>query len=107
MQMVAPMPGLVPDSGTGSGTNSSETASKTDVAASKAKTRVALLAGLRNGNLEAAVAKMEDDVAAEESFAEAAPGPGPEAGPEALRSIRLTETGAQVLLDPRGRPGRA
>ena len=48
--------------------SSCKTASKTDVAASKAKTRGALLAGLRNGNLEAAVAKMEDDVAAEESI---------------------------------------
>ena len=38
----------------------------TDVAASKAKTRGALLGGLRNGNLEKAVAKMEEDTAGEE-----------------------------------------
>ena len=38
----------------------------TDVAASKAKTRGALLGGLKSGALEAAVAKMEEDTAAEE-----------------------------------------
>lgn len=39
---------------------------KTDVAASKKKTRGALLGGLRSGKLEAAVTKMENDLAEEE-----------------------------------------
>ena len=42
------------------------TAPATDVAATKAKTRGALLDGLKSGALEAAVAKMEEDTAAEE-----------------------------------------
>ena len=41
----------------------------TDVAATKAKTKGALLGGLRSGALEAAVAKMEEDTAAEEEAA--------------------------------------
>ena len=36
--------------------------STTDVAATKAKTRGALLGGLKSGALEAAVAKMEEDL---------------------------------------------
>ena len=39
----------------------------TDTARSKAKTRRALLAGLRNGNLEKAVDKMEADTAGAEA----------------------------------------
>ena len=42
-------------------------APKTDVAASKRRTRGAVLGGLRSGKLEEAVLKMEDDVAAEEA----------------------------------------
>lgn len=42
--------------------------SKTDVAASRQKTRGALLQGLRTGKLEEAVNKMEYDVAAEEGL---------------------------------------
>jgi hypothetical protein len=38
----------------------------TDTATSRAKTRSALLGGLRNGKLEAAVAKMEDDTATDQ-----------------------------------------
>ena len=47
-------------------------AGATDVAATKAKTRGALLGGLKSGALEAAVAKMEEDTAAEEEAAAAA-----------------------------------
>ena len=64
----------------------------TDVGATKAKTRGALLGGLKSGALEVAVAKMEEDTAAEEEPAaeeqpaaqeEPAAEPGPEAEPEA------------------------
>ena len=48
-------------------------ATKTDVGATKAKTRGALLGGLKSGALEAAVAKMEEDTAAEEEAAVDAP----------------------------------
>jgi hypothetical protein len=41
---------------------SSSSDSTTDVAATKAKTRGALLGGLKSGALEAAVAKMEEDL---------------------------------------------
>ena len=50
----------------------SNDAHATDVAATKAKTRGALLGGLKSGALEAAVAKMEEDTAAEEEGAAAA-----------------------------------
>ena len=60
----------------------------TDVGATKAKTRGALLGGLKSGALEAAVAKMEEDTATEEDAAgdpeveprAAAPGPPTTAG---------------------------
>jgi hypothetical protein len=42
----------------------------TDVGATKAKTRGALLGGLKSGALEVAVAKMEEDTAAEEEVAD-------------------------------------
>ena len=42
------------------------------MAATKAKTRGALLGGLKSGAIEAAVAKMEEDTAAEEEGAAAA-----------------------------------
>ena len=57
---------------------------KSDVAATKATTKKALLTGLRNGNLEKAVEKMEADEAAAEDGAVAA-GTAPE--PEAVEAV--------------------
>ena len=62
------------------------TAGGTDVAATKAKTRGALLGGLRSGALEAAVSKMEADTAPAPAPAPpppAAPAPAPRSGSSA------------------------
>ena len=64
----------------------SATAGGTDVAATKAKTRGALLGGLRSGALEAAVSKMEADTAPAPAPAPpppAAPAPAPRSGSSA------------------------
>ena len=57
----------------------------TDVGATKAKTRGALLGGLKSGALEAAVAKMEEDTAE----------PAPEPSAEELKTV--AEWGASVF----------
>ena len=83
-------------------------APKTDVAASKKKTRGALLGGLRSGKLEVAVANMEDDVAAEEAGAEPEPEPEPELEPELEEATEeeLTEAAMRIQSVRRGKAGR-
>ena len=67
-----------------------DSAPTTDVVASKAKTRGDLLGGLRNGNLEAAVAKMEEDTAGEEE----APAPAPAAPKTDVAASKAKTRGA-------------
>jgi hypothetical protein len=69
----------------------------TDVGATKAKTRGALLGGLKSGALEAAVAKMEEDTAAEEEPA-TAPAPAPAQAPAPATDVGATKAKTRGAL---------
>ncbi len=75
----------------------------TDVAVTKAKTRGALLGGLKSGALELAVAKMEEDTAAEE---EATAGVAKDAGATAAgASTTVVAPAARLQVEPKDEQG--
>ena len=76
-------------------------AASTDVAVTKAKTRSALLGGLKSGALEAAVAKMEEDTA--EPAPAPAPTPEPEPEPEPEQFGQATKLDAHADTETESR----